>query len=102
MIEAKQKNKEEAELPIGFVALFFGKTVSWLRWCEGQGYFTYPDGSLIVPQRGKKDLIESTLQHRRSYTYQNIIDMADSLLRLNKITNYEHNRIITRVSVMQN
>jgi hypothetical protein len=94
-----KEKKKEGLLPIGFVALFFGKTVSWLRWCEAQDYFRHADGQSITPLRVKKEGGKSF--QRRQYSYQDIIDMADSLLRLEKITEFEHSRIITRVITMR-
>lgn len=91
---------------IGLAALFFSKTPSWIRWCEDMGYFTYPNGETIYPgrrneERKRIDVFQREQPGNRQYTYRDIIDMADSLLRKDKITQPEHLRVLTKVAIMQ-
>jgi len=88
------RRDEEKKLPIGTVAMFFNKTVQWVRWCERAGYFRRDDGSQIRPERTAPPRAKHGY---RKYSLVDVADMADSLRDLKKISEAEHRVIIERV-----
>jgi hypothetical protein len=85
-------------LSISEVARFFGKSVQWVRWREQNGGFTYPNGEKIVPRRTHP---EKNATGYRRYTLEDIESMAESLYRLEKISEQNYNSIVARVRVFQ-
>lgn len=90
--------KEEL-FSIKIAAMLLNRGIPWIRWSESQGFFKYPNGQAILPERQS-----ATPTHAgyRRFSYQNIIDMADSLRRLGKITSAEYERVLFRVTALRN
>lgn len=89
---------EELEGPvflIGEAAKFFDRNVQWLRWREqDRSIWCHKDGSPIeikrLGQRGKTG-------GYRYYTLQNLTDIADALLRNDKLTTRQYNIVLSRI-----
>lgn len=85
------KVEEGPFFKIGEVSkFFFGKSASWIRWRESQGFFVL-DGEDIV--------FKKTKSHNRYYTLADIERMAHALAGTNAINGTMLNNVILLIKV---
>lgn len=89
--------KKSTALPAGFAALFFDRSIAWLRVQENDGLLVREDGTKIVISR----LNEGVTNSPRVYSLDDVEEIADTLFRQRKMTRKHYDRVKNRVKAFR-
>jgi len=81
-----------------FVARLFGKSTQWVYWGEREEVFAREDGTLIIPRRTTPPRAKAGY---RSYTIDDLRDIADALRRRGLIDTDEYLEVMGKIASEQ-
>ena len=93
----RPEEEEELTLQAGVAAMFFNRSLAWLRVQENKGFLVREDGSEIVIKRHTKGKTQSA----RVYSLDDLDDIADALFRQRKISRKDYDGVKKKVAAFR-